>query len=1059
MVYSPDSIQHGKNIPLELESKFAELHCLTNYSFLKGASHPEEMVSQALANGYAGLAITDECSFAGIVKAWQEVKRNSDDTVKLVIGAEFNYQGECFVMLADTRHAYGEISRLISRCQQRSEKGTYQFVPDDLLRLTEGLLLWRPSSQATKEHYSDLIEHFKGRLWLLLELMLAEGDSIHQEKVSELASHHHLPVIASSYPHMHEPQRKTLQDTLTAIRLNQPVQSIKGQLKPNAENSIRSLRKLVAIYPEYTLLETLNVLNRCQFVLDELCYQYPEETVPVGYTAEAYLREQTYLGANKRYPNGVPDEVSKLIEKELKIIGELAYEHYFLTIYDIVQYARQQGILCQGRGSAANSAVCYCLKITEVDPKNGNLLFERFISKRRNQPPDIDVDFENSRREEVIQYIYQRYGRERCALAATVVTYRPKSALRDLGKALGLNMLQLENVIANYGWRYRGKNWLDEVISPELSRDSYLLTCLRSLLTQLLGFPRHLSQHVGGFIISKGPLIELVPIENAAMPERTVIQWDKDDLEALGLMKVDLLSLGMLTAIRKTLGYISQIENRPFTIESIPQKEEDKNVYGMLQKADSVGLFQVESRAQMNMLPRLKPANYYDLVVQVAIVRPGPIHGDMVHPYLRRKNDQEDKDVPLPELEPILGRTFGVPIFQEQVIAMAMVAGGFNADEAEDLRRSMASWKKQGHMGSLRHKLSNNLLEKGLSKEYVERVCRQIEGFGEYGFPESHAASFALLAYVTAWLKYYYPAGFCCGLLNSQPMGFYQPWQLIQDAQRHGVMVYPIDVNKSDWDHTLEKLPNEVITSDKVSCANRKDTGVGIRLGFRAVKGLCEESLTRLIQHRPVSGYASMAEVVERSAIARVQLEILGSANAFACFHKCRYQQRWEGSAKAYYFGLFQHQDQNNSSMREPSRIEDMLEEHANTGVMLGDHPMAYLRDQCVLEVCITAEELPDVKENEEIYVAGVVVNRQRPGTSAGVTFVTLEDETGSINVVVWLQTALKQMEELVKARLLKVYGKVEKDAGGVVIHIIAHRLFDITPELKRLEAKSRDYH
>lgn len=1039
---------------------FAELHCLTNFSFLRGASHPEEMVHEAIIQGYAGLAITDECSVAGVVKAWAElnkyqcskgtVQKQSDTTLaakfKLVVGAEFNCEAGCFVLLAESRKAYGGLCRLITQCQQGAEKGRYQFTPEALLSLNAGLLLWRPATDFSGQPawLDDLLANFAQRFWLLLEFALSAEDLLQRATVQRLAELHQLPVVASSYPQMHHPSRKMLHDTLVAIRLNQPVDKVKSQLLANAENHLRALSKLQAIYAASMLRESLKIVARCQFALDELCYQYPQESVPRGYTAASYLRQQTYAGAHRRYPGGLPDKVVKLIEKELRIIGELHYEYYFLTIFDIVSFARDQGILCQGRGSAANSVVCYCLYITEVDPALTSVLFERFISKRRNEPPDIDVDFENARREEVIQYIYQRYGRDRCAIAATVITYRPKSALRDLGKALNLDLLQLENVIANYGWRYRGRDWIDEVISPQLSRDNHTLSCLRTLLSQLLGFPRHLSQHVGGFVIAQGALIEMVPVENAAMAERTVIQWDKNDLQALGLMKVDILALGMLTAIRKSLTYISQLENRPMTMSDIPTTD-DPQVYGMLQQADSVGLFQVESRAQMNMLPRLKPEKYYDLVVQVAIVRPGPIHGDMVHPYLKRKNGEEETDVPLPELEPILARTYGVPIFQEQVIAMAMVGAGFDADEAEELRRSMASWKKQGHMGSLRHKMSTSLLSKGISQHYVERICRQIEGFGEYGFPESHAASFALLAYISAWLKYYYPAAFCCGLLNSQPMGFYQPWQLMQDAQRHGVTVLPVDINNSAWDYTLESHGSE--------------GSVALRCGLRSVKGLAKAAADVIVWRRPCSGYHSMAELMQTTGIARDQLEHLASANAFAGFGKHRYQQRWDVSARGFYQGLFRGQLPVTQALSAPSRIEAMFEDFSSTGLILNDHPLAWLRDQALVADCVEASALTDIAADEEVFVAGVVINRQRPGTSAGVTFVTLEDETGSVNVVVWLKTALKQMETLVKARLLKVYGRVEKDAEGAVIHLIAYRLIDITDKLDQLNAKSRDFH
>ncbi|WP_020406929.1 error-prone DNA polymerase [Hahella ganghwensis] len=1027
---------------------FAELHCISNFSFLRGASHPEELVQQAIKEGYRGIAITDECSVAGVVKAWNEIQKHRLKHFKLIIGSEFQSNGHCFVVLCQNRKGYGELCRLITGCRRRAEKGQYIFKPEDLLELQHCLLLWHPKPDTPSQipdELTALIKHFSQRLWLLLEQHLVEQDFAQLCLVESLSQKLKLPIVASNYAHMHHPDRKMLHDAVTAIRLNSPVSQIASHLKPNAEHHLRSLQKLKALHKPEHLSESLNIIDQCSFELSELHYQYPEESVPQGFTAKSYLRKVTYEGAHTRYPDAIPDSVKALIEKELRIIDELNYEYYFLTIYDIVKYARSIGILCQGRGSAANSVVCYCLRITEVDPTKASLLFERFISKRRNEPPDIDVDFENARREEVIQYIYERYGRDRCAIAATVITYRAKSAVRDLGKALGVDLMQLENVIANYGWRYRGKDWIDEVITPQISQNNHTLSCMRTLLPQLLGFPRHLSQHVGGFVISQGPLIELVPIENAAMENRTVIQWDKEDLESLQLMKVDVLALGMLTAIRKTLEYISERKGYDFTMADIPKDGDDK-VYGMLQKADTVGLFQVESRAQMNMLPRLRPEKYYDLVVQVAIVRPGPIHGDMVHPYLKGKNEGKKQEVPLKELTPILARTFGVPIFQEQVIAIAMVGADFTADEAEDLRRSMASWKKQGHMNQLRTKLTERLLGKGVNQDYIDRLCRQIEGFGEYGFPESHAASFALLAYISAWLKYYYPAAFLCGLLNSQPMGFYRPWQLVQDAQRHGVIVMPVDINHSHWDHQLQ--PHQ----------NSPEEGA-LRLGFRSVKGLSQHSANTLTYNRPEQGYQTMNEVMNLPGISREDLEALASANAFQGLGKHRYQQRWEASAHHFYNQLFMNLEPPSQPLSAPNRLDEIIEEHSSTGVILNDHPMAYLREHSILEDCVSAEDLYHIAPEKEIYVAGVVINRQRPGTSAGVTFVTLEDETGSINVIVWLQTALNQMKDLVKARLLKVYGKVDKDAGGEVIHVVAYKLFDLTHQLMRLESRSRDFH
>ncbi|MBK8972174.1 MAG: error-prone DNA polymerase [Hahellaceae bacterium] len=1029
---------------------FAELNCLSNFSFLKGASHPEELVQQAVALGYTALAITDECSVAGVVKAWQEARKYPH--FQLIIGSEFHYRKERFVVIAPHREAYSELCQLITHCRRQASKGDYVFTPDDLIHLCpSAFLLWAPSilSPSTEtDWHTNLITAFQSRLWLQLVLTLEESDISQRTHIGNLSLQWSIPIIASSRALMHCATRKMLQDCLSAIYNNQSVHSIKARLAPNAENHLRRISRLKKIYSASEIANTVQLAQRCTFTLNEIAYQYPKEVVPAGRSASEYLRELSYQGACERYrcraSEELPEKIRALLEKELSIIAELAYESYFLTLYDIVSFARSQNILCQGRGSAANSAVCYCLGITAVDPMRASLLFERFISKRRNEPPDIDVDFENDRREEVIQYIYEKYGRDRCAIAATVITYRPKSAIRDLGKALGVELTQLENVIANYGWRYRSKNWIDDVITPAISKDSHVLQCFKKLLPQLLGFPRHLSQHVGGFVITEQMLTSLVPIENARMPNRTLIQWDKKDLEALGLMKVDLLALGMLSALQKTLSYISQRKGETFEINDIPDTD-DPAVYAMLQKADSVGLFQVESRAQMNMLPRLKPEKYYDLVVQVAIVRPGPIHGDMVHPYLKRKNGIEPADVPLPELEPVLGRTYGVPIFQEQVIAMAMVAAQFSADEAEELRRSMASWKQQGHMNQLRQKMSQNLMLKGVSTEYVERICRQIEGFGEYGFPESHAASFALIAYASAWLKHYYPAEFCCGLLNSQPMGFYQPWQLLQDIQNHAVEILPIDINASAWDHRVIYGSND----------NRPK----IRLGFRLVKGLKESTINTLFAHRPTEGFPSYEAVMSTPNVCRDTLEKLASANAFTSFGEHRYQQRWRASSCYFYNHLYVGNTPNNTTLRAPDRIEEIQLSYASTQIVLNDHPVAYLRDHGLLQGCVSADELTQLAHDSEIYVAGLVINRQRPKTSAGVTFVTLEDETGSINLVIWLQTAIRQMETLVKARFLKVYGRIDKDPASQITHIIAYRLFDISHIIDKLAPQSRDFH
>ena len=1022
--------------------EFSELHCFSNFSFLKAASHPEELVQRAHDIGYHSIAITDECSVAGVVRAWRQLTL-IESPVRLIVGSTFIYESQTFVVIAKDLASYNELCVFISHCRQHAEKGSYQFHPKDLAAfIKQGLILWRPSLNADHNQTTLLDLPCSAQLHLLLKLDLTDEDPVALQEVQHLSQQLDIPIIASSCALMHQQSRKPLHDVLCGIRHNESIFNIKDQLLKNAERHLRTIPHLQRIYPQHYLDNSQLIAKQCTFTLDEIAYHYPEETVPKGISPIAYLKQQAWLGAHNRYGKHIPNKVRATLKKEFNLIQELGYEFYFLTVYDITQFAKTQRILHQGRGSAANSAVCYCLGITEVDPDKNQLLFERFLNRRRNEPPDIDVDFDNSRREEVIQYLYEKYSRDRCAIAATVITYRPKSALRDVGKALGLDMVHLESVISGYGWRYRSKDWMDEIIDESLSSNHHFLTQFKRLLKEILGFPRHLSQHVGGFVLSQAPLNQLVPIENASMEGRTVIQWDKNDLEAVKLMKVDILALGMLAALSKGLRYIGQLEQRTFTLADI-RRDDDPKVYGMLQQADSVGLFQVESRAQMNMLPRLKPNKFYDLVVQVAIVRPGPIHGDMVHPYLKRRHGLEKVDVPLASMEPILARTFGVPIFQEQVIAVAMIAADFSADDAEELRRSMASWKKQGHMNRLREKLSDNLARKGVSQAYIERISSQIEGFGEYGFPESHAASFALIAYYSAWMKYYYPAVFCCALLNSQPMGFYPPWQLIQDAQRHGVRVLPVDVNLSDWD-------NKVIIEKQEHV---------LQLGLRQVKGLHRDKGEAIMAQRPTSGFTDILHCVQQAGLNHADNAALSAAHAFRSFGENRFENRWQTQAQGFYTGLFEGERPDNELGLDVSRTQDFLEDLQATGFTLQDHPLAYLRDERLVDDCIPANQLIKQKQNAEVYCAGVVTNRQRPKTSEGVTFVTLEDETGSINLVVWLSTAQKQLKTLTKSQILKVYGKIDKDESSGIVHVIAYRLFDISEQLAGFKRKSRDYH
>ncbi|MEO5701441.1 MAG: error-prone DNA polymerase, partial [Casimicrobiaceae bacterium] len=791
---------------------YAELHCLSNFSFLRGASHPEELVERARTLSYRAFAITDECSIAGAVRAHLAAQECG---LPLIIGTEVTLaDGVKLVLLATDRASYGNLCQLITRGRRQAPKGTYHLTRDDVGCHAAGLLaLWVPASSAgtTDVAIPDTItagqwvrDAFHGRAWLAAGLFARARDVQRVTDLTALGIATDLPVVATGDVHMHVRARRPLQDTLTAIRLGKPLAECGFALFPNGERFLRSRGRLGATYPAAWLAQTIAVADRCTFSLASLRYEYPEEIVPAGATPAAHLRTLVEAGLLRRFgsADAVPAEVRALIEHELALIRELGYEPYFLTVHDIVAFARAKAILCQGRGSAANSAVCYALGITEVDPSRMSMLFERFISKERNEPPDIDVDFEHERREEVMQYVYGKYGRDRAALAATLITYRPKSAVCDVGKALGMDLAQVDRLAGVLAW------WDGRTVAPERIReagfdpDNPVILRLIALVNELLGFPRHLSQHVGGFVIARELLERMVPVENAAMVERTVIQWDKDDLDALGLLKVDCLALGMLTAIRKALDLIGAVRGRPLRMQDIPA--EDPAVYAMVSEADTIGVFQIESRAQQSMLPRLKPACFYDLVIEVAIVRPGPIQGGMIHPYLRRRQGLEPVTYPSTAVKSVLERTLGVPIFQEQVMQLAIVAAGFSPGEADQLRRSMAAWRRGGALEKFGTRLVEGMRARGYTDAFARQICSQIQGFGEYGFPESHSASFALLVYVSAWLKRHQPAAFCAALLNAQPMGFYAPAQLVQDARRHGVEVRPIDVMASDWDCTLE---------------------------------------------------------------------------------------------------------------------------------------------------------------------------------------------------------------------------------------------------------------
>ncbi|MGF1756089.1 error-prone DNA polymerase, partial [Vibrio makurazakiensis] len=856
-----------------------------------------------------------------------------------------------------------------------------------------------------------------------------------------LANSLNIPVTACGGVVMHNANRLPLQHTLTAIKHHCEVAQLGEHFLSNTERSLRATTKLSRIFKPEWLAESVHIASLCQFDLATLKYEYPSELIPHGETPNSYLTKLVEKGKRLRFPNGVPESISLIIEKELTLIKELNYPFFFLTIHDIVMFAKQQGILYQGRGSAANSVVCYCLEITSVDPRQISVLFERFISKERNEPPDIDVDFEHERREEVIQYIYKKYGRERAALAATVISYRFKSAVRDVGKALGIQETQLDYFIKNINRRDRSQGWQAQIVQLGLEAHSLKGEQLIHLVNELMGFPRHLSQHVGGFVISSGPLYELVPVENAAMADRTIIQWDKDDLETLGLLKVDVLALGMLSAIRKCFSLVKSIYKQELSIADITRQQADPNVYGMIQRADTIGVFQIESRAQMSMLPRLKPANYYDLVIQIAIVRPGPIQGDMVHPFLKRRDGIEPIEYPSEEVKSVLSRTMGVPIFQEQVIKLAMVAAGFTGGEADQLRRAMAAWKKSGDLFKFKSKLIDGMKSRGYELSFAERIFEQICGFGEYGFPESHSASFAVLAYSSAWLKFYYPECFYTSLLNSLPMGFYSASQLVQDAQRHGVTILPVCINQSQSDHTVVK----------------QQGSLAIQLGLRIVKGLSKHGIECVIMNRPTQGYTHLNHVTQLS-INRKDIELLASANAMQVLSGNRYKTRWHMMDSTNDLPLFnQLEEPTNTYTHQPNEIQSLVEDFSSTGVTLNKHPITLLDEAGHLGRFHRLNQLQHIEHKSLVTVIGLVTGKQSPGTAAGVTFFTLEDDTGNINVVVWGATARAQQQAYLTAKVLKVKGILERE--GQVIHVIAGRLIDMSDQLENLKTRSRDFH
>ena len=1079
---------------------YAELHCLSNFSFQRGASHPKELVARAAQLGYQALALTDECSVAGVVRAWEAAKECG---LHLIVGSEFVWGDLRLVALARDAQGWGNLCEFITAARAAAPKGQYHVGPGSPFSLLQGCeLLLAPCRE--RMGASDFVAvsaclssaraqfglNFDGHLWLAVELHLAPDDSLWLATLQRAGAALGLPLVAAGDVHMHARSRKPLQDVITAVQRGCSVAECGFALQPNAERHLRQRVRLAGIYPPELLAATLTVAARCTFSLGEIRYQYPLETVPPGMTPAQALAWLAQEGAMGRYPQGVPDWIAAQIRKELALIAHCQYEMYFLTVHDIVRFARSQGILCQGRGSAANSVVCYVLGITAVAPEDSHLLFERFISKERSEPPDIDVDFEHDRREEVIQYIYAKYGRERAAITAVVATYRTRSALRDVGKALAVAPALVDAFAKDHHWFDEGiaADRLQELakgLGVPLHRHTAALWL--ELAAQLKGFPRHLSQHVGGFVLTQGKLTRLVPVEPASMEGRSVIQWDKDDLDTMGLLKVDVLALGMLSALRRCLQLRAVLRGEPWGLADIPR--EDAATYDMICAADTVGVFQIESRAQMSMLPRLQPRVFYDLVVQVAIVRPGPIQGGMVHPYLQareRRRHGQPLELEKPELEAALARTLGVPIFQEQVMQIAMIAAGFGPGMADDLRRSMAAWKRKGGVHRFERPLIGGMEARGYRTEFAQAIFQQMLGFGEYGFPESHAHSFALLSYASSWLKCHEPACFLAALLNSLPMGFYSASQLVQDARRHGVRVLPIDVLASHWDCTLEgplaAVPGVALPQPAV------------RLGLRLVSGLATAAGQRLVQIRqalhdaavagkpgaapapalapefvPATCFTSTEDLALRAQLSQQDLQALAAADALASLSGHRRQQMWDAAAQHTAPALWRDVPVHEVPLALPAAHEgeEIVFDYAATGLTQRRHPLALLRPRLARWRLQTALQLHSAPNGRKVRACGIVTMRQRPGTAKGTMFVTLEDETGPVNVIVWPALVEHWRQPLLGARLLAVEGVWQcsphgPDGQAVVRHLVAQRFKDLTPLLGRMAQAlqgSRDFH
>jgi error-prone DNA polymerase len=1030
-------------------SSYVPLWCKSNFSFLEGASHPDELVEEAQRLGLPALALTDRDGVYGIVRGHMKAQELG---IHLIIGSQVSVDdGSTIIVLAQDRGGYANLCRLLTAGRCRSEKGESVVTWGEVYRHARGLIaLWGGEqslvvSEVEHERVADnLYETFSDRLYCMVTRHWGEHEVAQEARLRERAKRYGFPIVAATEVLYHTPARRPVQDVLTAIRYGLTLTSCGNKLKPNAEHGLRPPSTFERLFSDdpTAINRTLEIAERCTFSLNEIRYRYPSEYLPDGTTSAEWLRHVTFEGAKERYPDGIPANVVSQLEKELEIIEDLDYPGYFLTMWELVRFCREKGILCQGRGSAANSAVCYCLGVTAIDPARMDLLFERFISKERAEPPDIDLDIEHDRREEVIQHVYQKYGRDRAAMVANVVRYRSRSALRDVGKALGFSETALDRVaksVSSYE-AVRPEMFRQMGLDPSNERHSLLL----ELTNEILDFPRHLSIHPGGFLLGHEPVHDIVPIENATMPERTVIQWDKNDLEDLGLFKVDLLGLGALRQLHLCFDLLRQHRSMEYSMATIPA--EDPRVFDMMCKSDTVGVFQIESRAQMAMLPRLKPKNFYDLAIEISIVRPGPITGGMVHPYLRRRNKKETVEFPHPSLEPVLKKTLGVPLFQEQVMKLAMIAADYTPGEADQLRRDMAAWHRTGRMERHRERLITRMQAKGIAPEFAERVFEQIKGFGEYGFPESHAASFALIAYATSWLKRYFPAEFACSLLNAQPMGFYMPATIVEDAKRHHLVVRPIDVIVSDWDCTLES-------------SDQSAGGFAVRMGLRYVKGLRERDWERIEKARRQTPFVSLEDCVRRSGLDERVLGTLAEAGAFEGFDAERRNAIWDIKqlARTRYESLSLNNCERSPHFDSLTDFEEVKWDYRTTSHSPRRHPLEPMRASLVDQGLPDARTVSSMKNGVNIRYAGLVICRQRPGTAGGVVFMTLEDETGFVNVVIW-ESVFQRYSVLARTvSFLGITGKLQVEDS--VVHLVAEKLWEPRLELKPTGAPSRNFH